>query len=305
VYKMTLQLVGDAENQGKAHEYGRPTSIEDASNRYFIHPISDWIVAVGIKLELSPNFVSLLGLGCGVISAFLYYQLPQPAFVVGAFIAMLGWHVLDGADGRLARATGKTSAFGRIIDGICDHLVFGAVYIALALHLVETGFPIGVWWLVLGAGISHGVQAAAYEERRQKYQRRIDGISRDKVQESLLVVDGKKSTLAGSYDFLQKLVGGNGADLDNKLVTLNGGIEGKRLADSIVARTVPMVKAWGLLNANNRTFLIFVFAFIGQPALFFAFELLVLNFVLIVLLVAERQLEKTLVSEANIAIPPK
>ncbi len=301
---MTLQLVGDAQEEGKAHEYGRPTSIEDASNRYFIHPISDWIVAVGIKFSLSPNFVSLLGLGCGVLSGFLYYQLPQPAFVFGAFLAMLGWHVLDGADGRLARATGKTSAFGRIIDGICDHLVFGAVYIALALHLIETGYPAGVWWLVIGAGISHGIQAAAYEERRQKYQRRMDGIARDQVQESLLVVNGKTSKLAGFYDKMQKLMGGSPSGLDTKLAALNTTSDGKQLAASLVARTTPMVKAWGLLNANNRTFLIFVFALIGQPALFFAFELLVLNFVLFVLLVAERQMEKMLALEANISQVP-
>jgi len=289
------------EVEREAHEYGRPSSIEDVSNQYFIHPLSDWVVKIGIRLGLSPNLVSFLGLGCGVLAAFMYYQLPQASYVTGAFVAMIGWHIFDGADGRLARATGKTSAFGRIIDGICDHLVFGAVYISLALHLLETGHSPAIWWLVVGAGVSHAVQAAGYEERRQKYQRRLDGICREKVQETLLQIDGKQSFLASLYDSAQKLVAGGDYGLDKQLAALGESKEGKHHAATLVAKTVPMVRTWGLLNANNRTFLIFIFAFIGQPAFYFAFELVVLNFVLLALMVAEWRQEKSLV-QSHISI---
>jgi len=293
---MADQATGDAEER-KAHEYGRPLFIEDASNRFVIHPLSDLIVKIGIITGISPNIVSLAGLASGIFAAFLYYQLPQPAYVLGAFAAMLGWHILDGADGRLARATGKTSAFGRIIDGACDHLVFSAVYIALAIHIVDAGTSAAVWWLVVGAGLSHAVQAAGYEERRQKYQRRLDGISRETVEESLLTVDGKKSALAVVYDYAQKFVAGGNYGLDAKLAALRGSEDGKRQAAELVTKTVPMVRAWGLLNANNRTFLIFLFALIGQPILYFVFEVLALNFALILLMIAERKMEKTLVAE--------
>jgi len=281
----------------KSHEYGRPTSIEDISNRYLIHPLSDKVVKVSMALGLSPNLLSLIGLGCGVLAAVLYFHLPQTSFVLGAFAAMIAWHIFDGADGRLARATGKTSAFGRIIDGICDHLVFGAIYIALALHLLETGYSPSVWWLIIGAGISHGVQAAGYEERRQKYQRRLNGIDRDQVQENLLTIKGKRSAVAAVYDYAQKLVAGGNYGMDQKLAILRTTAEGRPQAAYLVAQTVPMVRAWGVLNANNRTALICIFAFIGQPALYFAFELLVFNFVLVVLMVAEWRLEKSLIKE--------
>lgn len=287
----------------KAHEYGRPMSIEDGSNRYFIHPLSDVVVKVGIKLGISPNFVSFLGLGCGILAAFLYYELPEPAYMLGAFAAMVGWHILDGADGRLARATGNTSAFGRIIDGICDHLVFGAVYIALAIHMMANGWTADVWWLVVGAGIAHAVQAAGYEERRQKYQRRLDGICREDVEETLLKIDGKKSFLAGVYDAAQKLVSGGDYGLDAKLAAMRATEQGKEDACALVHRTVPMVKAWGLLNANNRTMMIFLAAIFNRPELYFIIELVGLTVVMGLLILAERQMEVSLASEAVVTEP--
>ncbi|UTW59315.1 CDP-alcohol phosphatidyltransferase family protein [Kordiimonas sp. SCSIO 12603] len=288
----------------KPPEYGRPNSIEDASNKYFIHPLSELVVEIGIALKLSPNIISFMGMGCGFLAAYLYYYLPQTPYVIGGFLAMIGWHVFDGADGKLARATGKTSAFGRIIDGICDHVVFSVVYISLALHLVETGYSPNVWWLVIGAGISHAVQAAGYEERRQKYQRRIEGLHRTSVQDKLLHINGKKSFLASLYDKAQKLVAGADHGLDCKLMELSETQWGKGVAGAVIMRTIPMVKAWALLNANNRTLLIFIFAFMGQPALYFAVELILFNIIMLGLIIAEWQQEKTLIEYANTFTAP-
>ncbi|MCK0070839.1 CDP-alcohol phosphatidyltransferase family protein [Kordiimonas laminariae] len=288
----------------KPAEYGRPNSIEDASNKYLIHPLSELVVEIGLLLKLSPNIISFMGMGCGFLAAYLYYYLPQTPYVIGGFLAMIGWHVFDGADGKLARATGKTSAFGRIIDGICDHVVFSVVYISLALHLVETGYSTNVWWLVIGAGISHAVQAAGYEERRQKYQRRIEGLHRTSVQEKLLHINGEKSFLASFYDKAQKLVAGADHGLDCKLLELGETQWGKGVAGAVIMRTIPMVKAWALLNANNRTLLIFIFAFMGQPALYFAVELILFNIIMATLMIAEWQQEKTLIEYTNTFTDP-
>lgn len=275
----------------KTMSYGRPPEIEEATNRYFVHQCADRVVTIGLIWDLSPNMVSLMGLFSGLVAAYCYYHLPQAAYVTAGFVLMVGWHILDGADGRLARATGQASAFGRIIDGICDHLVFGAVYISFALHLIETGNSLSIWWLVIAAGISHAVQAAGYEERRQKYQRRLKKLDRDQTQGSLLQINGKKSVLAALYDMAQKLVSGGDYGLDEALAKLP-----TEQAKNAVRATAPMVKAWAILNANNRTVLIFIFAFIGQPAFYFAFEVVVFNFVLLALIFAEWRQEKSFVS---------
>lgn len=283
----------------QAHEYGRPASIEDASNRYFVHPLSNLVVKVAKAAGVTPNFVSLMGLGCGLLAGYLYYYTPQTPYVVGAFAAMIGWHILDGADGKLARETGQTSAFGRIIDGMCDHLVFSAVYIALALNLIATGSLTSIWWLVVGAGISHAVQAAGYEERRQKFQRRLKNVQRECIEEKLLVIEGKKSFWAGIYDKAQKFVSGNDCGFDQALEALRADPSKNNHVIPLINKTAPMVGAWGLLNANNRTAMIFVCALTGQPALYFLFELVILNLVLVALMFSESRLEKSLTTAAT------
>ena len=285
-----------SEDAASTPQYGRPVEIEEASNYYCIHRLANLVVAISLKVGVSPNAISVAGLLCGLAAAYCYYHLPQPQFVVAGFILMIGWHILDGADGRLARATGQASAFGRIIDGVCDHLVFGAVYIVFAMHLMETGRGLSSWWLVLAAGLSHAVQAAGYEERRQKYQRRLNQLGRGQMQGGLLHVGGRKSALATIYDLAQKLVSGGDYGLDGALAELK-----KKDAREIIRGTAPMVRAWAILNANNRTFLIFIFAYMGKPALYFTFEIIVLNAVMFALLVAEWWQESSLAVRLRIS----
>ncbi len=297
-----VQAVSQNQSSREASsDYGRPASIEEFSNRKFIHPLSDAVVRLGIRWKISANAVSLLGLICGLAAAVAYFQTPNQLFVVFGFLLMICWHVFDGADGRLARATGTTSAFGRIIDGICDHLVYAAVYISLAVNLMAAGYPASIWWLVVGAGVSHAVQAAGYEERRQKFQRRRAGLDRVDTAANVLDVNGRRSVIATLYDGAQKLVAGGDYGLDDQLARLRKGRSNQRLADLIVESSIPMVKAWSLLNANNRTALIFVFCLVGEPLLYFAFELIVLNFALLVLLFAEWRFEKKLVNSINMS----
>jgi CDP-diacylglycerol--serine O-phosphatidyltransferase len=284
---------------GPTQAYGRPSSIEDKTNQYFVHPISDQVVVLSIKLGISPNFISLLGLACGFLAAFLYLSLPTTGFVFGGFIAMVGWHIFDGADGKLARATGQASAFGRIIDGICDHLVFGSVYIALTLHMIHTGAPYAIWWLIIGAGFSHAIQSAAYEERRQKFQRRHKGLERNVINDSLIHVEGQKSFIAVCYNFLQKIAEGPQSSLDKKLGLLQKyGDDLKRI--EAINKTKEMVKLWGWLNANNRTILIAIMAFINQPILYFILETTLLNLLLIIFVTIEQRFEEKLAASIDI-----
>lgn len=278
--------------QQQQAEYGRPNSIEELSNQYVVHPLSAIFAKIAIKLGVSANVVSFLGLGAGWLAAFFYFKQDVPGFVLAGFVAMFFWHVFDGADGRVARATGTSSAFGRIIDGICDHLVFGAVYIATVYYLASTGENLAVMWaLALTAGVSHAVQAAGYEERRQKYQRRSRGISRTDVTDKLLSVDGKKSVLAGIYDAAQRLVSGGASPLDDRLDQMRADGKSDEDVQALINRTSIIVRAWALLNANNRTIMIAVMASIGQPIWYFIYEITALNLVLIGLLVYERKTE--------------
>ncbi|MEE9273558.1 MAG: CDP-alcohol phosphatidyltransferase family protein [Robiginitomaculum sp.] len=275
----------------KSEQYGRPLSIEEFSNRRIVHPLSDVIVRLALPLKLRANFVSVMGLGAGFVAGVLYYYQDSRLTVLLAFAFMFMWHVLDGADGRIARATGTSSSFGRILDGICDHLVFGAVYIAIVLYSIHHGGSNWGWLLGGLSAVSHALHSAGYEERRQKYQRRTRGQQRAKITDKLLVVGGKKNAMAGLYDWLQKLSTPRLSPLDDKLKLLRDSDVPDKDIQNIINKTVPIVRAWALLNANNRTIMIAVFALFAKPSLYFWYEILVLNIVFISVLFYEKTVE--------------
>lgn len=280
-------------------QYGRPLLIEEWSNRYIVHPLSAIVVKVAIRWGVSANVVSFLGLGAGLIAGLLYYFQDRSLYILGGFLFMCLWHVLDGADGRIARETGTSSAFGRVIDGLCDHLVFGSVYIAFALFALKQGASPWIWAIAALAAVSHGIQAAGYEERRQRYQRRLKGVERDAVNASLLDIEGGSSWLARIYDGGQRVLSGGHSPLDQVINTFRAREDGRSTADALTAKTAVIVRAWALLNANNRTIMIAVFAALGRVDLYFLYEIIVLNGVLVALMIYEKRAERSIASSAG------
>ena len=78
---------------------------------------------------------------------------------------------LDSADGQLARITERYSSFGAIIDGLCDNLVFLAIYAAIVLGVWQrTGgglLPLSA--LAIVAALSHSVQSSLVTYQRFLY----------------------------------------------------------------------------------------------------------------------------------------
>ncbi|MBL1431634.1 CDP-alcohol phosphatidyltransferase family protein [Oceanicaulis sp. AH-315-P02] len=286
--------------QADAEQYGRPLSIEDYSNRFIVHPLSDAVVKLALPLKISANAVSVTGLAFGLAAGLFYFHQSNWLYALAGFACMFIWHVLDGADGRIARATNSTSSLGRIIDGVCDHLVFASVYFGFVFYLLSTGSSNTVWLLAIAAAISHALQSAAYEERRQKYHRRLNGLDREAIAKELHEVAGKKSLLAKAYDAVQKLSVTKTSPLDDYLQKNNPNNDPK-INQRIAAQTVPLVRAWGLLNANNRTILLAITALFGHPEWYFLIEIIGLNLVFIGLLFFERYTENKIVSTQQIA----
>ena len=107
--------------QRRAHEY--------AINRYYAHLIDPFFTKWAHDLRMSPNQVTVLAMVAGVGGGAAIYL---GHLVWGALLLQLH-HFLDGADGNLARLTGRCSPFGAKLDRISDQLVRLVVFIAVAL----------------------------------------------------------------------------------------------------------------------------------------------------------------------------
>jgi hypothetical protein len=221
---------------------------------------------------------------------------------------MLAWHVLDGADGKVARATGTSSPLGRLIDGICDHLVFGAVYIAFAVHLSLSGMAGGsamlIWLMVSAAGVSHALQAAGYERRRSDYARLVARGGMPDAPSAKTDPASWTGILERGYARAQSLVDRpSKAEEAMRRIRLDTA-QTETVRQRMIDEAILAVRKWSLLNANNRTIALAIFALLGLPFFYFLYEVVILNGLLAWLLIWERRRDALLARQIGALSAP-
>lgn len=146
----------------------RPPELEDRLNRLIYHPLAARLARLLMPTGISPNAVSVAGALLIWAAAWAYTGLSWPLSALLGFSLHALWHVVDGADGDLARLTGRTSPTGELVDGVCDYSGHCVLYIALAAHLdAELGG--WAWLLATAAAASHIVQTNHAETQRRNY----------------------------------------------------------------------------------------------------------------------------------------
>lgn len=151
----------------------RPRELEDTLNHKLYHPLAWQLAKLLARTPLTPNQVSVCG-GLTVVCAGIAYTSPLWGGEVWPFSAALGmllhmtWHVIDGADGDLARMTGRSSPYGEMIDGLCDYLSHVVLYVLLAMSMSASLGP-WAWAIATSAGIAHAVQSTHVEAQRRFY----------------------------------------------------------------------------------------------------------------------------------------
>ncbi|MDT0631196.1 CDP-alcohol phosphatidyltransferase family protein [Rubrivirga sp. S365] len=283
----------------------RTGEIEEPTNRLFVHPLSRALVAPLARWGVSPNAVSLAGLAFGAGAAVAYARYTEWPFVVLGFALMVVWHVLDGADGQLARLTGKTSEIGKVLDGLCDHGTFVLVYASLAAAASATQGS-WVWLWAAAAGASHAVQANAYEGQRYAYDFWVQGKQSarvptpDEYREETRGATGVAWAL-GRLQLLYLQIQYRGAaaaaPLRRRLAAAAAAPGGAaRVAEAYRATHLAGLRRWNLLSSNYRTGAIAVACLLGSPVYFFAFEAVVLNGVFLALLQMQRRNDRALLA---------
>jgi hypothetical protein len=258
----------------------RASEIEEPTNAWIFQPLSTAIVPWLARLKFSANLVSVLGMVFGVAAAFFYaHYAVRPSWCYIGLGLMLLWHVFDGADGQLARLTNTQSEFGKVIDGICDYVVFISVYVAITWAAMQHHGP-WVWWLSVAAGIAHAVQAGAYETQRQMFD--FWGLAKKSAEvpnPTAKAGQGFAAKIAYGYGKMQFQFSGLTRSYFDALYDF-----AKRQPDSMPhmrdayrKQFASSVHKWGIMCANYRTFGIFIACILGQPLIFFIWELAILG----------------------------
>jgi len=85
------------------------------------------VIAALARLNVSPHVVSASQIAWATL--FWFAVLPAPQLALAAFVAAL---LMDSLDGALARATGRSGAFGALVDQLSDHTREAMIVAALA-----------------------------------------------------------------------------------------------------------------------------------------------------------------------------
>ena len=256
----------------------------------FYRPVGFRLAQWFAKLNLTPNAVSAIGCVVGLIAGHLYYYSNIGINVVGMVLHVLA-NALDNADGQLARITGIRNPFGRIVDGVADHLVFAGIYLHLSLRCApELGWSLTAA-LVISAAISHGLQSAAADYFRGAYLI-LNGAGEADSLDSSEAVRAELNERSWRAHPWQKLL-----LIFYRSFVLQQEMIAPRLRRLRVAKrslqvpqwlgaeyrraSGPLIKWLNALMTNPRMLILFAVLLIGQPAWYFVAEMTVLNAILV------------------------
>ena len=117
----------------------KPPETEEIVNQIFNRPLAFLIAEFFYRIKRSPNFVTFWSMLFGVSSGYFFCRSDYRSLITAAVLLEL-MILFDCADGQLARITGKSSKFGKTLDGLADMMTHISIFYGIALGMyVKTG----------------------------------------------------------------------------------------------------------------------------------------------------------------------
>jgi hypothetical protein len=117
---------------------------------FFVSPYSKYIARWAARRGWSPNQVTTVSLGIGVLASIAFATGSRAGLVAGAILLQVAF-TTDCVDGQLARYTRTFSRLGAWLDSIFDRAKEYAVFAGLAIGASRTGDPV---WVLAGAALA-------------------------------------------------------------------------------------------------------------------------------------------------------
>ncbi len=279
--------------------------VEGFVDIYFYRKVGFRIAQYFAQRNVRPATVTLLGGVFGVVAGHFYYYRDLRINLLGIALHIVA-NVLDNADGQLARLLNQQSRFGRLLDGVVDHVVWLGIYFHLALRHVANGGSSWIWLVAAMAALSHGLQAATADYCRNGYLyfvKRRSGVDFD----SSTVLEKDSRKLAWRSAPLEKLFLIFYSKITRQQEVLMPGLNQVRervdrdFPNELPAwvqsryRTTarPVLKWCGWLMTNARIFLLFFLFVIAQPGWFFWIEITIFNGLLACVIFQQQEISES------------
>ncbi len=287
---------------------------EEHIDLWFYRPLGFAWAKLFAYLGVTPNVVTILSIILGVAGGVLLYFGASPLLwlnYVGIFLIIWA-NTYDSADGQLARLTKQYSRLGRILDGVSGDLWFIAIYFALVLRELHFGDAwLGnwfashqwvIWTMAIVAGVSHAKQAASADYYRQFHLYFLKGKDGSELDSTEPLRQAYRQ-MPWSENFFKKLTALVYLNYTAQQEALTPQMQRLRRAlkerygddipqdfrDAFRSKSLPMMKYTNMLSFNTRIIAMFISVIIQVPWLYFAFELVVLNLMLIYMIMCHER----------------
>ncbi|MDE5843262.1 MAG: CDP-alcohol phosphatidyltransferase family protein [Muribaculaceae bacterium] len=272
---------------------------EETFDLIFYRPIGFVWAKIARRLGITPNVITIASIFLGIGAAVAFYF--NNFWINLAGVILLMWaDSFDSADGQLARMTHQYSRLGRILDGLSGDIWFVCIYAAICLRENVTSeffmdHKWAIWVLAVVTGAFHAIQAAMADYYRQFHLYFVKGEGGSEL-ESLEGLREKYASLSWKRDFWRKLVltfyinytvGQEKRTpamqrLRRRLFEVYGHNVPQEFRNRFRQAGKGLMKYTNILSFNTRTFALFAAILIFRmPWLYFAFELTVLNVILV------------------------
>ena len=261
----------------------------------FYRPIGYAWACLAKKLGVTPNAITIASIFIGIGAGVAFYYNDLWINIIGMLLLMWA-NSFDSADGQLARMTKQYSRLGRILDGMSGDFWFASIYIAICLRENYTSdffmsYPWLIWVIAVATGLCHAKQAAMADYYRQFHLYFLKGEEGSELDNA--------SDLARDYsavpwkgNFWKKLTMCTYLNYTRNQEVMTPAMQGlraelrRRFPDGKISQqfrddfrhlSLPLMKYTNILSFNWRTIALFTAIFARMPWLYFAFELVVLN----------------------------
>lgn len=288
---------------------------EETIDLCFYRPVGYAWACLARKLGVTPNAITIASIFLGVGAGVCFYFNNIWINLLGMFL-LIWADSFDSADGQLARMTGQYSRIGRILDGLSGDLWFAAIYVAICLRENETSAFFKehtwlIWVIAVVTGLCHATQAAMADYYRQFHLFFLKGKEGSEL-ESSDDLTAKYKTLSWGRNFWQKLVMtfylNYTRSQERRTPQMqrlrrdirrrwNGEIPAS-FREEFRRKSLPLMKYTNILSFNWRTIALFSAILIfSMPWLYFAFELTVLNVLLVYMMARHERICKNFANQ--------
>lgn len=258
---------------------------------HFTRPLGLMWANLFNRFNVHPNVITLLSIVLGAAAGVMFYY-PDLLHTVAGILLLVWANLYDSADGQLARMTGKKTMWGRVLDGFAGDVWFFAIYAAICLRLTPE-WGIWIWLLAAASGfIFHAKQCQLADYYRNIHLYFIKGKSgseldsSQKLRADFRALTWRKDPVSktflyfyGNYTRSQEMQTPAFQRFYAALRGRFGEQIPQTLRDDFRRGSLPLMKYANILTFNTRAIVLYVVMLVGQPWLYFVFEVTIMTLI--------------------------